>query len=338
MADEEEGPYDQSGGGTDRLVKSLADAGIPPAANVYTELGSTWFVLVRRPREAAHVLGKLLLAVGEDNVLWGSDSIWYGSPQPLIDAFRAFQIPLELRELHGYPELTPRIKAKILGLNAARVYGIDPEAARQRAATDDLAWVKAALSEFEASRRAARRVAGAATIKLGKLTGWKCVMRKVLATEAKTRLAELLRSVEHGETVAITRHGSTIAHLVPAHTHACADREAAVDRFLPTAGRLGAHRNVPRRNRDRPPRGPPRMSRLVLDASITADWLLDDEFDLKGRRRVDAAPAGWGDRAAALALRGAQRAAGSGPSRPSVPEWDHGASGFPKGIAHTHRR
>ena len=132
-------------------MKSLADAGIGPGANVYAELGSTWFVLVRRPREAAHVLGKLLLAVGEDNVLWGSDSIWYGSPQPLIDAFRAFQIPQELRERHGYPELTPRIKEKILGLNAARVYGIDPEAARQRAATDDLAWVKAALNEFEAA-------------------------------------------------------------------------------------------------------------------------------------------------------------------------------------------
>ena len=57
-------------------------------------------------------------------------------------------------------------------------------------------------------------------------------MRKVQATEAKTRLAELLRSVEHGETVAITRHGATIAHLVPAHTQARADREAAVDSFL----------------------------------------------------------------------------------------------------------
>ncbi len=156
IGDSEEGPYDPSGTGTDRLVKSLADAGIGPGANVYAELGSTWFVLVRRPREAAHVLGKLLLAVGEDNVLWGSDSIWYGSPQPLLDAFRAFQIPQELRERHGYPELTPRIKEKVLGLNAARVYGIDPEAARQRAATDDLAWVKAALRDFEAAHREGR--------------------------------------------------------------------------------------------------------------------------------------------------------------------------------------
>lgn len=28
------------------------------------------------PLEAAHVLGKLLLAVGEDRILWGTDSVW----------------------------------------------------------------------------------------------------------------------------------------------------------------------------------------------------------------------------------------------------------------------
>ena len=41
-------------------------------------------------------------------------------------------------------------------------------------------------------------------------------MRTVQATEAKARLAELLRTVEHGESVAITRHGETIAHVIPA--------------------------------------------------------------------------------------------------------------------------
>ncbi len=149
VGDEEEGPYDQEApAGTDRLIKSLADAGVGPGGNVYAELGSTWYVLSRRPREAAHVIGKLLNAVGEDNVLWGSDSIWYGSPQPLIDAFRAFQIPEELRQRHGYPELTSRIKEKILGLNAARVYGIDPDQTRSQVAADDLSWVKAAFDEY----------------------------------------------------------------------------------------------------------------------------------------------------------------------------------------------
>jgi predicted TIM-barrel fold metal-dependent hydrolase len=147
-----EGPYSEAtaGDGTNRLVASLRDAGIRPGANVWAELGSTWFCLIRRPEEAAHVLGKLLLAVGEDRVLWGTDAIWYGPSQPALDAFRSFQIPAELRERFGYPELTPRVKAKILGENAARVYGLDLAQVRARAASDDLAWVRAAAAEWQA--------------------------------------------------------------------------------------------------------------------------------------------------------------------------------------------
>jgi hypothetical protein len=146
----EEGPFapETAGAGTNRLVASLRAAAIPPGANVFAELGSTWFCLIRRPEEAAHVLGKLLVAVGPDHVLWGTDSIWYGPAQPAIDAFRAFQIPEEMRERFGYPELTPELRAKILGRNAARVYGIDLEKARATAAGDDLAWVRAAAREW----------------------------------------------------------------------------------------------------------------------------------------------------------------------------------------------
>ncbi|MDE2639482.1 MAG: type II toxin-antitoxin system prevent-host-death family antitoxin [Chloroflexota bacterium] len=57
-------------------------------------------------------------------------------------------------------------------------------------------------------------------------------MREIQATEAKTRLAQLLRDVEDGETIAITRHGKAIAHLVPAQEREQADRDAAVDRLL----------------------------------------------------------------------------------------------------------
>ena len=145
-----EGPFNEAsaGDGTNRLVASLRSAGIAACANVWAELGSTWFCLIRRPEEAAHVLGKLLLAVGEDRVLWGTDAIWYGPSQPAIDAFRAFQIPEPMRERFGYPELTPRVKAKILGENAARAYGLDLEQLRERAASDDLAWVRAAAADW----------------------------------------------------------------------------------------------------------------------------------------------------------------------------------------------
>jgi uncharacterized protein len=124
-----EGPYRRSepNEGADRLIASLDDAGIGPGGNVYAELGSTWRTLMGSPDEAAHLLGKLLVAVGEDNVLWGTDSIWYGSPQDQIQAFRAFEISEALQEEHGYPALTGEVKAKILWRNAARLHDVDPE-------------------------------------------------------------------------------------------------------------------------------------------------------------------------------------------------------------------
>ena len=61
-------------------------------------------------------------------------------------------------------------------------------------------------------------------------------MREVQATEAKRRLAELLRAVECGETMAITRYGKPVAHLVPARAEDRASRES--DRALSGAPRL----------------------------------------------------------------------------------------------------
>ncbi len=156
---QEEGPYSEEVAhyGTNRLVKSLKDAGIGPGDNVYAEIGSTWYLIMAHPSEAAHVMGKLLSALGEDRILWGTDSIWYGSPQPLIDAFRAFQIPEEYCHRYGYPQLTAEAKEKILGLNAARLYGMDPEKVRAMASNDDLAWVKAALEEYTAKGTPSKR-------------------------------------------------------------------------------------------------------------------------------------------------------------------------------------
>ena len=64
-------------------------------------------------------------------------------------------------------------------------------------------------------------------------------MLQVQATEAKARLAELLRTVERGETVVITRHGKKIAHLVPAVDQERADRRAAMEEFKRIRSQLG---------------------------------------------------------------------------------------------------
>jgi hypothetical protein len=124
-----EGPYTSrtAGVGINRLISSMLKHGVGPNENVYAELGSTWWTIMRDPEQSAHVLGKLLRYVGEDNVLWGTDCIFYGSPQDQIQAFRAFHITPAFQERYGYPALTPLRKAKILGLNGARVYGVEPK-------------------------------------------------------------------------------------------------------------------------------------------------------------------------------------------------------------------
>lgn len=127
-----EGPYDPArpNGGVDRLLDSARRAGIGPGGNVYAELGSTWRNLMGDPDQAAHLLGKLIAALGPGNVLWGTDSIWYGSPQDQIEAFRAFEITAEAQERFGYAPLTSEVKAGILAGNAARLYGVDLTAVR----------------------------------------------------------------------------------------------------------------------------------------------------------------------------------------------------------------
>jgi len=132
VAGQKEGAYDEKKtDGIDALVTSLLANGVKPGSNVYAELGSTWRFLMRDPDSAAHGLGKLLRYCGESNVLWGTDSVWYGSPQDQIQAFRTFQIAPELRAKHGYPELTPALRAKVFGLNALKVYSIPADVVRK---------------------------------------------------------------------------------------------------------------------------------------------------------------------------------------------------------------
>ncbi len=130
--------------GIDSLVKSVVDNEVPKNSNVYAELGSTWrFLVTRDPGSAAHALGKLFKYIGEDNVLWGTDSVWYGSPQDQIQAFRTFQIDEALREQHGYPEITPLLRAKVFGLNALKPYDVSLDEVMKRADTDPLGRAKA---------------------------------------------------------------------------------------------------------------------------------------------------------------------------------------------------
>lgn len=123
-----EGPYTRETAevGINRLITSMRRNGVGPNENVYAELGSTWWYVMREPETAAHVIGKLLKYVGEDNVLWGTDCLFYGSPQDQIQALRTLEISEEFQERYGYPQLTRELKSKILGTNGAHLYGVEP--------------------------------------------------------------------------------------------------------------------------------------------------------------------------------------------------------------------
>jgi predicted TIM-barrel fold metal-dependent hydrolase len=111
--------------------------------NVYFELGSTFnMTSAANPIVCQHMLGQMMQVAGADHILWGTDSIWNGSPQGQIERMRRLKMPDELRKKYGYPDLTDEVKNQILGLNAARVFGIDVKAKRQAIKADKLALLR----------------------------------------------------------------------------------------------------------------------------------------------------------------------------------------------------
>jgi hypothetical protein len=91
-------------------------------------------------------MGELLFWVGEDKMTFGSDyGIW--EPKWQIEGFVDWDYPSD--EFSDYPRVNTATKKKILGLNAAKLYGIDvpkeaqlPADAGTPAAKDDAVLVE----------------------------------------------------------------------------------------------------------------------------------------------------------------------------------------------------
>ncbi len=99
--------------------------------NLYASIAATINFIVRAPRQFAEVLGKLLFWCGEDKIIYGSETpIWH--PRWALEAFWNFQLPQDLVEGYGYPQLTEQAKRKILGENLLRLHGMDVAETRAR--------------------------------------------------------------------------------------------------------------------------------------------------------------------------------------------------------------
>ncbi|MBP6821427.1 MAG: amidohydrolase family protein [Acidobacteria bacterium] len=120
----------------------------PKMNNVYCEIGSFFNILaVTDPIMAMHGLGKNIKYYGSDHVIWGTDCLWWGSPQWGVDALKRFQISDEMCEKFGYKKITKEDKAKIFGLNAAKLYKVDVKAKRNPLKTDMLDKLKIAYQD-----------------------------------------------------------------------------------------------------------------------------------------------------------------------------------------------
>jgi len=120
----------------------------PNMTNVHPEIGSFFGALViSDPVMAMHGMGKNIKYYGADHVIWGTDCLWWGSPQWVIDAFKRFQISDELCEKFGYKKITKEDKAAIFGLNAARIYKLDLKAKRNPLPADTFSRLKVAYRE-----------------------------------------------------------------------------------------------------------------------------------------------------------------------------------------------
>jgi predicted TIM-barrel fold metal-dependent hydrolase len=94
--------------------------------NLYASLAATVNFVVRAPRQFAEWLGKLLFWCGEDKIIYGSEvPIWH--PQWALEAFWNFELPRDLVDGYGYPQLTEQAKRKILGENLLRLHGMTLE-------------------------------------------------------------------------------------------------------------------------------------------------------------------------------------------------------------------
>jgi len=119
--------------------------------NVYAELGTSFATAATaNPPFAAAMLGTFIKGMGVDRVVWGTDSMWYGSPQWQIEALRRLEIPEDMQQKHGFDPLGPAdglVKNAIFGFNSARVYNLNLRAELEPMEGDTITEIKRQYAE-----------------------------------------------------------------------------------------------------------------------------------------------------------------------------------------------
>jgi len=137
--------FDQTG-----EIKWASDLARIPAehgvTNVYAEMGTSFAnSCTANPRFAAALLGTWIKNMGVEHVVWGTDSVLYGSPQWQIEALRRLEIPEDMQKKHKFAPLGPAtgaVKSQIFGLSSARLYNLNLRAEYPPLTLDKYAQIK----------------------------------------------------------------------------------------------------------------------------------------------------------------------------------------------------
>lgn len=114
------------------VVHHLGDPYIDESISLASRNPNIWLTLSAwiniypiMPREALKRLGKALMYVGPDRLLWGSEAFVWPNVQGYIDLFADLEMPEDLQEDYGFPQITRETKRKIFGENYAGLLGLD---------------------------------------------------------------------------------------------------------------------------------------------------------------------------------------------------------------------
>jgi predicted TIM-barrel fold metal-dependent hydrolase len=106
--------------------------------NITVSTEGTTGLLFKAPRKFAEIIGTLLAAGAAERILWAIGGLMLHS-RPFEEAFWRFEMPRDLVEDYGFPPLTDEVKRGILGLNAARLLGLDVDELKRQTRDDEFA-------------------------------------------------------------------------------------------------------------------------------------------------------------------------------------------------------
>jgi predicted TIM-barrel fold metal-dependent hydrolase len=95
--------------------------------NIYLSMSAWVNQLLTAPVPTTATFGHILSACGAEKLLFGSELPLFPVARQLVDLVLAVQIPEELQDGYGYPEITDAMRRQFMGGNLMRLLGMDPE-------------------------------------------------------------------------------------------------------------------------------------------------------------------------------------------------------------------